>query len=426
METKQLQTSLSEPLIIMDEDKNVFKVNRKVFTDMDIFEMEKKKIFDKCWFYLGHESELPKPGDFINRRVAGRPLIFTKDSDGNINVFSNACPHRGSIVCREHKGNSKTFQCFYHAWTFNNKGKLVGMPGKDAYPSDFNCDESMNLQKVPRMENYKGFYFVNFDYHAMSLEDYLGNAKEYFDLVVDQAETGLEVFGEGSQEYSMRCNWKLLSENAVDNYHTHPTHKTYFDFLNNTNIKVSEEPMHGVGRDLGNGHGVMEYASPWGRPVAKWIPAWGEEGKKELDEKMELLIARVGEERAQRIAKRNRNVIVFPNMIISDIMSLTVRTFFPVSPDYMEISIWAMAPKEEGADMKGKRLNNLVEFVGPGGFGTPDDIEALELCQEGYKNNKEVQWNDISKGMIKETPSFDDELQMRAFWKQYNEIMTKE
>jgi p-cumate 2,3-dioxygenase alpha subunit len=31
-----------------------------------------------------------------------------------------------------------------------------------------------------------------------------------------------------------------------------------------------------------------------------------------------------------------------------------------------------------------------------------------------------VQWNDISKGMGKETPAYDDELQMRAFWSNWN------
>lgn len=420
------EMKVKEPLVIENEEKNIFKVNRKAFTDPEIFEIEKKKIFDKCWLYIGHESEIAKPKDFINRTVGGRPLIFNRDTDGEIHVLLNSCPHRGSIVCREHKGNSKVFQCFYHAWTFNNKGELVGLPGKDGYPNDFNCDGSMNLQKVPRMDNYKGFYFVNFDENAISLADYLGEAKEYFDLIVDQSETGLEVFGDGSQEYSMRCNWKLLAENAVDNYHTHPTHKTYFDYLNNTEIKVAAEPMHGIGKDLGNGHGVMEYASPWGRPVAKWIPAWGEEGKKEMDHKMDKLTNRLGEERANRIAKKNRNVIVFPNLIISDIMSLTIRTFVPISTDYMEISIWALAPKEEDAATREKRLNNLVEFVGPGGFGTPDDIEALELCQEGYQNSKEAKWNDISKGMNKEIPSFDDELQMRAFWKKWNELVSEE
>jgi p-cumate 2,3-dioxygenase alpha subunit len=66
------------------------------------------------------------------------------------------------------------------------------------------------------------------------------------------------------------------------------------------------------------------------------------------------------------------------------------------------------------------RLFNFLEFLGPGGFATPDDIEALEQCQEGYSNLAEVGWNDISKGLTRETPSFDDEAQMRGYWTEWN------
>ena len=55
------------------------------------------------------------------------------------------------------------------------------------------------------------------------------------------------------------------------------------------------------------------------------------------------------------------------------------------------------------------------------GFATPDDVEALEQCQRGFRNSGEAQWNDISKGMGKEDPSYDDEAQMRAFWSNWNE-----
>ncbi len=77
--------------------------------------------------------------------------------------------------------------------------------------------------------------FVNFDENAISLEEYLGNAKEYIDLVADQSEIGMEVLHD-PQEYSVRANWKFISENSVDLYHGMPTHKTYFD------IKADQDP----------------------------------------------------------------------------------------------------------------------------------------------------------------------------------------
>ena len=33
-----------------------------------------------------------------------------------------------------------------------------------------------------------------------------------------------------------------------------------------------------------------------------------------------------------------------------------------------------------------RRLDSFLAFLGPGGFATPDDIEALESCQQGFRS----------------------------------------
>jgi p-cumate 2,3-dioxygenase alpha subunit len=66
---------------------------------------------------------------------------------------------------------------------------------------------------------------------------------------------------------------------------------------------------------------------------------------------------------------------------------------------------------------------NFIEFLGPGGFATPEDIEALEQCQQGFANYREVGWNDISRGMGRNVPNQDDEAQMRGFWNEWNRRM---
>jgi p-cumate 2,3-dioxygenase alpha subunit len=415
-------------LIQVDEAKLEFKVHRSSFTDPDILKMEIEKIFDKCWLFLGHESEVQKAGDFITRKVGGRSLIFNRDADGNINALFNTCPHRGALVCRDRHGNSKTFQCFYHAWTFNNKGDLIGQPGaQDSYPENFNQQGLLNLHKVPRLSIYRGFVFINYDKHAMELEEYLADAKEYLDLVVDQSELGMEVVN-GMHEYSSRANWKLLVENSVDGYHAIPTHKTYFDYLAESNGNYNPpDKRFNVVVNLGNGHSVSERGgvSKWGRPVARWVPSWGETGKQEIEQLKQRLVERFGQERADRIAEKDRNMIIFPNLVINDIMAVTIRTIFPIEPGYMEVTQWALAPKEENEDLRERRLNNFLDFLGPGGFATPDDVEAIELCQEGFQNIKEVEWNNISKGMNKEVPTSKDELSMRVFWTRWNEMITQ-
>ncbi len=82
-------------LIIDDRREARFKVNRQVFVDDEILALEKKRVFSKCWLYLGHVSEVPAAGRFVSRRVGGRPLLFTRDRDGQLNALYNTCAHRG-------------------------------------------------------------------------------------------------------------------------------------------------------------------------------------------------------------------------------------------------------------------------------------------------------------------------------------------
>lgn len=411
-------------LVSENQELGHFRVSRKAFTDTSIFAAEYDALFDKCWLYLGHESEVAKNGDFIRRKVAKRNLIFNRDTTGKLNAFFNTCPHRGAEVCREHKGNSKHFQCFYHGWIFGADGKLKNLPGADRYNASFTEQGRGHLVPVPRFENYRGMCFVNFDPNACGLEEYLGNAKEYLDLVLDQSEAGMSILS-GQQDYAIRANWKLLVENSNDGYHAATTHATYLDYLANTHAKGNEVALVGVGRELGGGHAVVEYAAPWGRPIANWIPVWGEQGKKELDAIHAGLVARHGREKADRICFKNRNLLIFPNLVINDIMAITFRTFYPTAPDYMNVSSWALGPVNESDWARKYRLNNFLEFLGPGGFATPDDVEALESCQAGYANSVETgaEWNDISKGMGMDA-KYDDEIQMRSFWKEWNRRIT--
>ncbi|MSP42949.1 MAG: aromatic ring-hydroxylating dioxygenase subunit alpha [Alphaproteobacteria bacterium] len=419
---KQSSNSRSQ-YIIDDGNSGLFKVARKAFVEQDVWQQEQARIFDRCWLYLGHESEVASPNDFVTRAIAGRNLIFNRDASGEVNAFYNTCTHRGAFVCREAKGSSKLFQCFYHGWVYSSEGKLIDQPGKTAYCENFNHDGSSNLARVERLESYRGLYFINFDRNAVSLDTYLGEVREYIDLVMDQAETRMEVVG-GTQAYAIDANWKLLCENSIDGYHAVTTHATYLDYLSNTAGSMTNSDMWGAARQFGGGHAAIEYSAPWGRPVARHVAAWGEEGKKDLDAIMARLSQKYGEERARRIGLLNRNILIFPNLVLNDIMAITLRTFYPLSPDRMHVNAWALGPQEETSAMRERRLFNFLEFLGPGGFATPDDVEALEMCQRGYKNLRAVAWNDISKGMTREEPGTSDELQMRAFWRHWNSLMT--
>src|SRR5260370_2025258 len=176
----------AENFVIDDQNAGLFRVNRRVFTDPECLEEERRRIFDKCSIYVGNESEVPHAGDFRSRNVTGHPMILIRGDDSAIRVLLNTCTHRGAMVCRQKSGNAKTFQCPYHAWTYNSRGQLIGVPGEDSYSEAFKRDD-MGLLAPPQVDNYRGFIFACFDSAADSLYDYLAAAREQLDLVVAQS-----------------------------------------------------------------------------------------------------------------------------------------------------------------------------------------------------------------------------------------------
>src|ERR1700693_560439 len=122
-------------LVLNDPDRLDFRVHRAAMVDPVVLEREMRRIFDVCWIYAGHESEVPAAGDFVTRTLCGRPIILCRDSAAKIRVFINVCRHRGAMVCRERQGNARGFQCFYHGWRYDRGGRLGGVPGASSYPA---------------------------------------------------------------------------------------------------------------------------------------------------------------------------------------------------------------------------------------------------------------------------------------------------
>ncbi len=411
-------------LIIDDRRRGIFRLHRSSMTSADLFRRERELIFGRCWIYLGHESEVENPGDYRRRTVAGRPLFFVRGEDGRVRAFLNTCPHRGALVCRSDEGNADVLQCFYHAWTFNTRGELIGVPGEDAYGPCFDRGE-LGLKEPPRVESYRGFLFVSFNPDADDLVTYLAGAREYLDLIVDQSEAGMRVLA-GSNKYAIKANWKLLAENSLDSYHLVPTHQTYIDYISSLGADDSGETLAarppGVGRALGNGHCVAENIARNGRPVARWHPLFGEEAREPIARVRRRLVEKYGEERAYLMADTSRNLLIYPNLVINDFVAITIRYFEPLAPDHMEVTAWHLVPEGESEAMRAKRLDSFLTFLGPSGFATPDDVEALESCQAGYRAT-EAEWSDLSRGMLKREPGTSDELQMRGFWRQWHAHM---
>lgn len=415
--------------VINDPGAMDFRVNRAALADAEVLERERRHIFDTCWIYAGHESEVAGPGDFRTRKVCGRPVILCRDSQSRVRIFLNVCRHRGAIVCREPAGNARGYICFYHGWSYDRDGNLDGVPGQSSYPASFDrC--KLGLAEPPHVASYRGFVFLSFNPDAMPLPDYLAGAKEYIDLIVEQSPTGEMEVIRGAQEYDIRANWKLLVENSFDDYHLLTTHSTWLNYMKSSGVEIKRPakghlmPSHGVGKALGNGHAVIDNENFRGRPVAKWIPVYGEDAKPEIERIRAELVTRLGEERAWRVADTNRNLVVFPNLVLNDGSSVTIRTFHPLAADHMQVRAWALGPKGESAKARAIRLDSFLTFYGPGGFATPDDVEALESVQTGMATWREIPWSVMTRGMAKEGEQLNtDELHLRAFWIRWAELM---
>ncbi|HXQ54113.1 MAG TPA: aromatic ring-hydroxylating dioxygenase subunit alpha [Stellaceae bacterium] len=422
---------MSGKYVVEDREKLTFSVDRETLVSPELLERERRAIFDRSWIYVGHGSEVAEPGAFKTRSVAGRPVIFTRDKGGQVRCLLNSCRHRGAIVCVAREGNQNSFSCPYHGWTYDGGGGLLTVPGEDAYGPHF-AKNAMGLVAPPRLEAYRDFYFLNFDIGARGLADDLAGAKEYIDLVVDQSPSGRLQVISGTQEYDIRANWKLLVENSVDDYHLPSTHSTWLNYMRSAGVitRPGREaglllPTRGMGKDLGNGHLTTDNVNFRGRPVAAWISIYGEEAKADIAAIRAELVRRLGEARAARVADTNRNLVVFPNLVVNDGSSVTVRTFFPTAPDHMHVTAWALGPVEETEAQRARRLDAFLTFYGPGGFATPDDVAALELLQQGYRTWREVRWNDLSRGMGKDASDQlnTDEGHVRVFWRRWSELM---
>ena len=164
-------------------------------------------------------------------------------------------------------------------------------------------------------------------------------------------------------------------------------------------------------------------AAPWGRPYARWVPGWGDDCRAEVEQLAEAIHARLGPERGNVVVNGDRNLVIFPNLVINDIMAVTVRTFQPTSTGRMEINAWTLAPVGESPSSRSRRMRNFVEFLGPAGFATPDDVEMLESAQRAYERCGADMWNDCSRGMQSENPSKTEELQLRTFWRRWSQLM---
>ena len=128
-------------------------ISREIFVSEEIYQQEQEQVFNRSWLFVGHESQVPKPGDYFVSGMGEESVILCRDRESKLHVFLNSCRHRGMKVCRYDEGNTPIFTCPYHGWSYATDGKLVGVPFyQDAYQGKLDKSQ-WGLVEVAQMFN---------------------------------------------------------------------------------------------------------------------------------------------------------------------------------------------------------------------------------------------------------------------------------
>jgi len=203
------------------------RVHRRVYTDPAIFDLEMDRIFGKAWLYVGHESQIPAPGDYFTTDLARQAVVVLRHSDGTVRVLFNRCSHRGAKVCEAESGHAKRLQCPYHGWTYDSDGRFLSSAYHRDYLDSSKFDPAdLNLRSVPRATVYRGFVFASLATVGPSLADSLGPITSAIDNLVDRAPAGRVTVLPGVHRHVYRGNWKMQVENLQDAAHPPFVHES--------------------------------------------------------------------------------------------------------------------------------------------------------------------------------------------------------
>ncbi len=417
--------------LIQDE-----KVHRSVYTDPAYFEDEMTKVFGGLWTYLCHESELPKPNSFKRSKMGLRPLIVTRDKNGDIHAIFNRCAHRAAAVCMEDSGVASRFTCSYHGWTYKNNGDFLAAPFPKGYGGCLKKDE-LGLKKVPRVEIYRGFIFGTLNPDMPPLVEYLGGAKQYLDYFIDRAPEKEIIVQSGAYRGTFDANWKIAWDNAADGYHPAFGHRSLFEMTQIRNGRdkggthfagdPDDSPMYC--KTFPYGHGVLHQRPGMGNSL--WERVRPTPGGEYL---AQSLIEELGEEAAYTALEgapgAGINLNIFPNLLI---IGNQIQVVEPIAHDRTQLTWYATTLKGAPEQVNQLRMRIGEDFPN---FGEVDDMESFERCWEGLKA-PEAEWVMMNRGVHllneiqpdaagerKVPPT--DESPMRNYLQAYRDIMKQE
>ena len=352
-------------------------VARDIFTSPDVHRQELEKLFTRSWLFVGHDSQIPKPGDFFVSRMGDELVIMCRDDRGGIHVFLNSCRHRGMKVCRYELGNTSLFVCPYHSWSYTTDGRLQGVPQyRTLYAGTLNREE-WGLVEVARMANYKGTIWASWDPDAPDFLAWLGDAVDHFDHVIDCRDGrpgGAEVIG--VHKWIFPSNWKFAAENFLGDTYHNPSHRSV------DMVGMGASAQAGQRRDneyakgqrvwvgYPQGHGMTSGIVP---DDVEYSPTYQQ--YPEVDEYFRHCF----HERKRRLGPRARVLplvgTIFPNASYHGRQPRSVCVWHPHGPTETEAWRFFLVDADAPAAVKDVLRRYYMRYSGPAGMTEQDDME---------------------------------------------------